>query len=148
MAEEATPKVVSNEDALKEFEAAGKAQGYSYKSAGEVVREGVADTGEWARAEEAGVVHPAYVDYEEALQNYEDRPDVEPLALRRARESGVKFSDAEFRRKLGDDEGSPEGGLVTSAKAAGTADASPAEEKKDDDASKNDQAAKKAAAKK
>jgi hypothetical protein len=50
-------------------------------------------------AEEAGVTAPEYVDYEAALENYEARSDVETLAQRRARESGVSFADADFRRK-------------------------------------------------
>lgn len=49
-------------------------------------------------AEEAGVVNPAHVDYVEALENYESRSDVEPLAARRAREAGTSFSDADFVR--------------------------------------------------
>lgn len=49
-------------------------------------------------ADEAGVVNPAHVDYNEALKNYESRDDVESLANRRAREAGTSFSDADFVR--------------------------------------------------
>lgn len=62
------------------------------------------------RAEEAGVVHPAFVDYNEALDNYQARPDVEPLDERRAREVGADTRDAQFRREVG---GVDHAGLVT-----------------------------------
>jgi hypothetical protein len=55
------------------------------------------------RAAEAGVKAPEYVDYEEALQNYESRPDVETLEERRARENGTSFGSAAFRREAGND---------------------------------------------
>jgi hypothetical protein len=67
------------------------------------------------RAEDAGVKDSAFVDYEEALHNYESRPDVETLAARRAREGGWKFEDAAFRRSVEDDELT--GGVVTSDEA-------------------------------
>lgn len=67
------------------------------------------------RAEEAGVVAPEYVDYEEAQRNYESRPDVETLEHRRAREAGTSFDDTKFRREVG---GADEG-VVTSDKAQG-----------------------------
>lgn len=51
------------------------------------------------RAEDAGVVDAAYVDYEKAIANYEARPDVETLEQRRAREAGVKFEEAKFVRE-------------------------------------------------
>jgi len=66
-----------------------------------------------ARAEEAKVTDPAFVDYEEALENYESRPDVETLAQRRAREAGTSFADAAFRR-----DATADAGVVTSDKAA------------------------------
>lgn len=66
-----------------------------------------------ARAEEAKVTDPAYVDYEAALENYESRPDVETLEQRRARENGTSFADAAFRR----DAEADQAGVVTSAKA-------------------------------
>lgn len=68
------------------------------------------------RAEEAGVKDSAFVDYEDALHNYESRPDVETLAARRAREGGWKFEDAAFRRSVEDDELTG-GGVVTSDNA-------------------------------
>ena len=74
------------------------------------------------RTEEAGVTHPAFVDYEEAQENYQSRPDVETLEQRRAREAGTSFSDAAFRRQAG--ENSP--GVTTSEDVA----AEPADEKK------------------
>mgnify|MGYP001583102448 CR=1 FL=1 len=63
------------------------------------------------RARDAGVVDAAYVDYEEALQNYQDRPDVEPLSERRAREAGRNFDEAAFRRQIG---GTDNSGVTTS----------------------------------
>lgn len=66
------------------------------------------------RAEEAGVVDAAYVNYAGALKNYEERPDVETLEARRARENGTAFSDASFVRE-GDATG-----VVTSGDTAGT----------------------------
>ncbi len=67
------------------------------------------------RAEEAGVKDSAFVDYEDALHNYENRSDVETLAARRAREGGWKFEDAAFRRSAEDDELT--GGVVTTDQA-------------------------------
>jgi hypothetical protein len=69
-------------------------------------------------AADAGVVAPEYAGYEEALENYEARSDVETLANRRARENGTSFRDAAFRREVGGDE--DEGGVVTSEKATQT----------------------------
>ncbi|AXH69719.1 hypothetical protein HWB79_gp091 [Streptomyces phage LukeCage] len=88
---------------------------YQYKSSQDVVAPHLDPlAGEDAkRAEEAGVKDSAYVDYEEALKNYESRPDVETLAARRAREGGWKFEDAAFRRSAKDDELTG-GGVVTS----------------------------------
>lgn len=62
------------------------------------------------RAADAGVRGPEFVNYEEALENYQERPDVETLADRRAREGGRDFNAASFRRTLGGDEG----GVTTS----------------------------------
>lgn len=50
------------------------------------------------RAEKAGVVDAAYIDYDAALKNYEARPDVETLEDRHARENGT-FSDTDFVRE-------------------------------------------------
>jgi len=62
------------------------------------------------RAEEAGVTDAAFIGYEEALHNYESRPDVETLKERRARESGETFDEAGFRRQIG---GTSSAGVVT-----------------------------------
>lgn len=51
------------------------------------------------RARKAGVTDSAFVDYEEAMQNYESRSDVETLRDRRARENGSDLRDAAFRRQ-------------------------------------------------
>jgi len=51
-----------------------------------------------ARAKTAGVSHPAYIDYAEALEAFESRPDIEPLSARRAREYGSDFDAGEFMR--------------------------------------------------
>lgn len=77
------------------------AKKYEYKpvTAFDVADENAVDNDAAKRAEEAGVVDAAHIDYVEALENYEARPDVETLAERRARESGVKFEDAQFRRE-------------------------------------------------
>jgi len=91
---------------------------YQYKSSQDVVAphlDPLADE-DAKRAEEAGVKDSAYVDYEEALKNYESRPDVETLAARRAREAGWKFEDAAFRRSVKDDELTG-GGVVTTDQA-------------------------------
>lgn len=70
-------------------------------------------------ADEANVKDAAFVDYEEALANYQSRSDVETLAARRAREGGWKFEDAAFRRSTVDDELTG-GGVVTSDESAST----------------------------
>ncbi len=70
-----------------------------------------------ARAEEAGVTDAAFVNYEEALKNYEGRSDIEPLKERRAREGGRDFSDAAFRRQIG---GTDNPGVVTTDTAVKT----------------------------
>jgi hypothetical protein len=69
------------------------------------------------RAEEAGVTDAAFIGYEEALHNYESRPDIETLKERRAREGGRDFSDAAFRRKVG---GTDNAGVVTTDTAVKT----------------------------
>ena len=51
------------------------------------------------RAEAAGVTSVEYIDYAEALQNYESRPDAEPLANRRARENAASFAEQDFMRE-------------------------------------------------
>lgn len=71
------------------------------------------------QAEEAGVKDAAFVNYENAMDNYQKRSDVETLAARRAREGGWKFEDAAFRRSVEDDELT--GGVVTTDQAANQA---------------------------
>lgn len=51
------------------------------------------------RAEAAGVTSVEYIDYAEALENYGTRPDVEPLANRRARELASDPADQDFARQ-------------------------------------------------
>ena len=51
------------------------------------------------RAADAGVTSVSYIDYAEALDNYGTRPDVEPLAHRRARELASDFADQDFMRE-------------------------------------------------
>jgi hypothetical protein len=63
------------------------------------------------RAKDAGVTDPAFVNYAEALENYQARPDVEPLDERRAREGGRDFQAASFRREIG---GTDNSGVTTS----------------------------------
>ena len=67
-------------------------------------------------AEQEGKLAAAYVDYEKALKNYESRSDVETLEARRARENGVAFDDAAFRREV-QTEDSTEAGVATSTSA-------------------------------
>lgn len=74
------------------------------------------------RAKDAGVSDAAFVNYEEALENYEGRPDVEPLSERRAREGGRDFNAASFRREAGTDEG----GVTTSDEVASAPEKVPA----------------------
>lgn len=80
--------------------------GYDPKTAEEVVAEYPQDTvstAAAAAADSANVRRPEYIDYDEALTNYESRPDVETLAHRRAREAGDQFSDTDFVRAEGYD---------------------------------------------
>lgn len=78
------------------------------------------------RAAKAGVTDSAFVDYEEALKNYEGRSDIEPLKERRAREGGRDFSDAAFRRQVG----GKTPGVVTTDTAVKAEDEDKTEEKK------------------
>lgn len=54
------------------------------------------------KAEKAGVVDVAYVDYEKALGNYEGRSDIETLDERRARENGGSFAAGKANRAVQD----------------------------------------------
>lgn len=56
-----------------------------------------------SRADTANVRSVEFIDYAEALTNYEARDDVESLADRRAREAGDQFSDTNFVRAEGYD---------------------------------------------
>lgn len=51
-----------------------------------------------AAAVTAGVSHPAYIGYAAALATHESRPDIEPLAARRAREYGTTYAAGDFMR--------------------------------------------------
>lgn len=73
------------------------------------------------RAKDAGVTDPAFVNYAEALENYQARPDVEPLDERRAREGGRDFQAAAFRREIG---GTDNSGVTTSEDVSTDADKS------------------------
>ncbi|AVD99310.1 hypothetical protein SEA_BILLNYE_133 [Streptomyces phage BillNye] len=99
-------------------EEAAKAE-YKPRTAHNVVAEvgpvDVEDANE--RAKKAGVTDSAFVDYEEALKNYEGRSDIEPLKERRAREGGRDFSDAAFRRQIG---GTDNPGVVSTDTAVKT----------------------------
>ena len=75
------------------------------------------------RAKDAGVTDPAFVNYEEALENYQARPDVEPLNERRAREGGRDFNAASFRREVG---GTDNAGVTTSEDVSTDSDEKPA----------------------
>jgi len=48
----------------------------------------------------AGVKDEGHVNYVEALEAYEARPDIEDLAHRRARDFPVDFDDAAFMREV------------------------------------------------
>lgn len=52
-------------------------------------------------AEAAGVKDASQINYAEALEAYEARPDIEDLAHRRARDFPVDFDDASFMRETG-----------------------------------------------
>ncbi|QIN94107.1 hypothetical protein PP459_gp126 [Streptomyces phage Wakanda] len=90
-------------EAVKRSEDEAAKTEYKPRTAHDVVGEvgpvDVADAKE--RAREAGVTDAAFVGYEEALHNYESRPDVETLKERRAREAGETFDEAGFRRQVG-----------------------------------------------
>jgi hypothetical protein len=106
-------------EALKRSdEEAAKAE-YNPRTAHDVVAEvgpvDVEDAKE--RAREAGVADAAFIGYEEAMHNYESRPDVETLKERRAREGGREFSDAAFRRQVG---GTDNSGVVSTDTAVKT----------------------------
>jgi hypothetical protein len=52
-----------------------------------------------ARAAAAGVTSVEFIDYAEALVNYETRSDTELLVNRRARENAVTFHEQDFARQ-------------------------------------------------
>jgi len=106
-------------EAVKRAEDEAAKKEYKPRTAHDVVAEvgpvDVADAKK--RAEEAGVTDAAFIGYEEALHNYESRPDVETLKERRAREAGGTFDEAAFRRQIG---GSDNVGVVTTDTAVKT----------------------------
>lgn len=57
------------------------------------------DVANAAAAAAAGVKDAAYIDYDVALDNYQDRPDIESLERRRARDFPETFADAAFMRE-------------------------------------------------
>lgn len=71
-------------------------------TAGDKVQETVfenPDTESAAAAATAGVSHPAYIGYADALETFQERADIETLADRRARENGVDFDAGSFMRQ-------------------------------------------------
>lgn len=71
-------------------------------TAGENVAETVQatpDADTKAAAYAAGVSNAAFIDYAEALEEFQSRDDIETLADRRAREYGADFADADFMRR-------------------------------------------------
>jgi hypothetical protein len=101
-------------------EVTGLEDKYEYKTAAQALE---------PHTEKVESLH-AYENYVPALENYEDREDVEPLEARRARESGTSFGDAQFAR----DEPSqnPFGGVVTSTQVTDREDAKDAKSVQDD----------------
>lgn len=78
-----------------------------------------------ARAEAAGVTSVEYIDYAEAIDNYGARPDVEPLANRRAREAAADPADQDFARETIDIAGGLQSSTVgTTSVPEGDGDAS------------------------
>jgi hypothetical protein len=78
-----------------------------------------------ARAKAAGVSDVSYIDYAEALANYETRPDAEPLAHRRARENATTFAAQNFARQDIDIAGELQPSTVSGTSVPeGTSDAS------------------------
>lgn len=63
--------------------------------------DGSVDADAKARADAANVRSVEFIDYAEALSNYEAREDVEPLAQRRAREAATTFAAQDFARAEG-----------------------------------------------
>lgn len=121
--DEKTPesRILSNDEraaALKASDAKAAKADYKPRTAVDAVEphgpHGVEEAAA-KRAADAGVRAPEFVNYEEALENYQARPDVETLEDRRARESGRDFNAASFRREVGGDD---EGGVTTSDEVA------------------------------
>lgn len=99
------PKLLSHEERAKHAERAEKkAADVEYKprtaQAIAATEGAVQGDNEKKKAADAGVTRVSYIDYEKALENYQSRDDVEPLAQRRAREAGTSFHDAKFRRTV------------------------------------------------
>jgi hypothetical protein len=82
----------------------------AYDNIGDV-NESPNDVENRAAAEAAGVKHAAYIGYEDALLDYEARPDIEDLAHKAARngvapDAAATFADGAFMREVGDQTGS------------------------------------------
>lgn len=100
------------------------------------------------RAREAGVVDVSYVDYEEALEAYEARPDIETLEGRRLREGGVTFSDATYVREAEDADLAAEKRLLSGQVAGVGAEPKPTVDEDEKEASNTSATPKKSAGKK
>lgn len=68
--------------------------------------ESIVDTEAKAAAAAAGVRYAAFINYDVALDNYQDREDVEPLAEKNARDNPQDFADASFMRTVSGESGS------------------------------------------
>lgn len=122
--DEKTPeaRIISDDErkaALKESDAKAAKAEYKPRTAQDAVAphgpHGVEEAAA-KRAKDAGVIDAAFVNYEEALENYQSRPDVETLEDRRRREGGRDFNAASFRREIG---GQEDGGVTTSQDVTG-----------------------------
>jgi hypothetical protein len=67
------------------------------------------DTETAAAAATAGVRLGAYIDYADALETFESREDIEPLASRRIRDGASEFADADYMRKPAGEQPGPGG---------------------------------------
>jgi len=56
-----------------------------------------------AKAKAANVQHAGFIGYDEALTRYANRPDMEDLAHKNARDQPDEFSDADFMRAINAD---------------------------------------------
>jgi hypothetical protein len=75
----------------------------TYKTATEQLEgfgESVNDTENRAAAQAAGVLDAAYIDYDEALDAYAARDDIEDLQHKNARDIPADFAEASFMREV------------------------------------------------